>query len=126
MSRREPLAMRRIVQCLLFAVLLALLPAAWALSGADLKDICERREATFQLSCLMYVGGVSDGLNLAPGFYRGQEEGTNEIICFPEGVKQAVRKNIVVKYLEEHKEQLETPAEVLIYMALKEAWPCPE
>ena len=57
---------------------------------------------------------------------RCSEEGTNEIICFPEGVKQAVRKNIVVKYLEEHKEQLETPAEVVIYMALKEAWPCPE
>ena len=126
MSRREPRAMRRIVQYLLFAVLLAPLSVAWALSGADLKDICERREATFQLSCLMYVGGVSDGLNLAPGFYRGQDVGSKEIICFPEGVKQAVRKNIVVEYLEAHEEQLETPAEVLIYMALREAWPCPE
>ena len=116
--------MRRCVRCLLIIVLLGPVPAAWALSGADLKDICERPEATFQLSCLMYVGGVSDGLNLAPGFYRGQEDDANEIICFPEGVKQAVRKNIVVKYLDEHEEQLEIPAEVLVYMALREAWPC--
>ena len=118
--------MPRIKRSLLLGSLFIPLPSAWALSGADLKDICERREATFQLSCLMYVGGVSDGLNLAPGFYRRNENDANEIICFPEGVKQAVRKNLVVNYLAAHEDQLEFPAEVLIYMALKEAWPCAE
>jgi hypothetical protein len=117
--------MQRKAVKLLCLALLFISPSAWALSGADLKDICSRQEATFQLSCLMYVGGVSDGLNLAPTFYRSPQGLASEIICFPEGVKQAVRKILVVKYLDAHEEQLAFPAEVLIYMALKEAWPCP-
>lgn len=112
--------------CVLVGLLSLLTSHAWALDGGDLKEICAREEATFQLSCLMYVGGVSDGLNLAPSFYRDVDDDLHEIICFPEGLKQATRKNLVVRYLDAHEESLEQPAEVVIYMAFKEAWPCPE
>jgi hypothetical protein len=112
----------------LLAVSLLLLGSsrAWALTGNGLKEICARSEATFQLSCLMYVGGVSDGLNLAPVFYRDVEHEPREIICFPEELRQATRRNVVVEYLDAHDDILEYPAEVVIYMAFKEAWPCPE
>lgn len=111
---------------LFFAVLMAWAGSSWALTGTDLKDICDRDSSTFRLACLMYIAGVSDGLNLAPSFYKSYEDKTDEIICFPGGVKQSLRRTIVESYLKDHPDILEFPAEVLIYMALKEVWSCPD
>ena len=113
--------MRNLIPCLL----LACSANAFALSGKDLKEICDDDKGSLQLACLMYIGGVSDGLNLAPSFIRsGPAAAGGEVLCVPQETRHMARKLRVEAYLREHPDQLEFPAEVLVYLSLKEAWPC--
>ena len=109
---------------LLLLLLLAWATNATALTGRDLKEICDDDKGSLQLACLMYIGGVSDGLNLAPSFIRSGPASGGEVLCVPQETRHMARKLRVEAYLREHPDQLEYPAEVLVYLSLKEAWPC--
>ena len=105
-------------------LLLAWSGQAAALSGSDLKSFCDDDKASLQLACLMYIAGVAGGLNLAPAALPGGQEVANDLICTPAGARHLARKQVVESYLEAHPEALALPAEVLVYMSLRQAWPC--
>jgi hypothetical protein len=97
---------------------------AAALTGTDLKSFCDDDKASLQLACLMYISGVAAGLNLTPVVPADDGSGARELICPPAGARHMARRQVVAAYLEAHPEVLTLPAEALVFLSLREAWPC--
>ena len=105
-----------------FAVLILLcVPIfdAWGYAGNDLIiDLREYEKAerddpkTIHTSVGIYIG-----------FVKGVYESNTKIIC-AEGIKLKQMNAIVAKYLNEHPEEWNQPAYLLVIKALNKAFPC--
>jgi len=72
--------------------------------------------------CVGFVEGVLSTSNI----YKALPN-TPRLFCFPPaGVSNEQMIRVVVKYLENHPEQLHFDASILVLTALKEAFPCKE
>jgi hypothetical protein len=68
--------------------------------------------------CYGYLMGIND-MRMLSGMF------PNLIThCIPEGVTMAQVKSVVVKYLQEHPEELHYPSVKLVNFALSKAFPC--
>jgi hypothetical protein len=68
--------------------------------------------------CYGYLMGVNDMRMLTRTFPK------LTAYCLPEGVTMAQVKSVVVKYLQEHPEELHYPSVRLVNSALSKAFPC--
>lgn len=73
-----------------------------------------------EMQCMGYVSGVLDGIQLNTKICP-----ESKFICSPdEGLTVEQLTKIVIKYLEEHPEDLQEEAKVLVIIALAKAFPC--
>jgi hypothetical protein len=135
------------MRTVVFLVSLILLPGmTHGYSGNQLLELCEGDPAENGLSaglCTGYVVGVVNGLSLMANYSAHNvlealeipEEERDELFvryftlhlgfCPPkEGVEEEELQTIAIHYLKEHPEQLDLASELLIHMALMEAFPC--
>ena len=70
-----------------------------------------------QLSCMGYIEGVSDALDL-------QRASNSRGQCVPVGVTGAQLQAVLIRYLKAHPENLHQDASYMTVMALGEAWNC--
>ncbi len=93
----------------------------------------EGTEAQSALACVMYISGFRDGYNatIATAALKiyGVKQGPRKLnnvhtYCRPEKLPHGQFIRIVVRYLQQHPEQLHYSASLLILQALKEAFPC--
>lgn len=109
-------------------------PAAY--TGNELIDLCN--QGNFQLRnwkwtwCLAYVRGVGSALPLGIELgassshhtLSGARAATIEDICAPNNSNNEQAALIVAKYLVDHPTELNEHDALLIYKALRQAWPC--
>jgi hypothetical protein len=75
----------------------------------------------FRATCTAYISGVVDGSELISG--DGKREA--KLVCIPvDSVTAGQLRLVVVKYLNEHPEELHQPASWLIEFAFIKAFPC--
>ena len=103
------------------AVVLVLLgkAQAGAITGNELFALCKDTNGVGQVRCLEYIHGVSDMMVVM----RYGEAGLN-VPCFPETVDLFQRRDIVVRWLEEHPETRHEPALGEIWLAFLDVFPC--
>lgn len=97
------------------------------MNGNRLLEQCEAGTQQEKLFCSGYVAGVMDGqitlfnsLNAAT-----KAQGNSTGYCLPKGgieVGQGVR--VMIKWLKDHPEKLHVAGDILIGMALEDAFPC--
>jgi len=88
-------------------------------TGSDLLSNCESEANVHRTACLGYVWGVVDTYQtvMKHGFMPAT-------ICIPNQVTVGQQTEVVVKYLNEHPEDLHYRATGEVYSAIKEAYPC--
>ena len=85
-------------------------------TGNNLVEHCKDKEAYFGSGfCYGYIAGVGSILSWASDSYK---------ICVPDGVTGGQVLSIVRKYLKENPESLHQPADMLVTVALRRAFPC--
>lgn len=95
-------------------------------TGNEIFDNC--REAVAKDSeewqdvayCQSYIAGAFDMAQLVMTM-----EETPKTICPPSGVTLGQAVRVVYKYLEENPARTNFSAAILVWEALKQAWPCP-
>jgi hypothetical protein len=89
-------------------------------TGKLLLKICRGGNAGQEGYCLGYVTGISDGITtlqmLKPPHWTP--------ICKPDWVTDRQLRDVVVKYLDDHPEDLHEPISLLTVLAMRSAWPC--
>ena len=99
---------------------------AWAqFSGHDLQR-CMRDPALRDL-CMMYVGGVADGLGM--GFHTTQAlnpTATYAPFCAPASITRQQIYGLARQHITRPQAALQLPAALLISEALATAYPCPQ
>ncbi len=92
--------------------------------GSDLLRDCqtvkEFGHREFLLGCERYVVGVLDSYQVATVLLKP----SIKAFCLPKGGTTDQMIKVVIKYLENHPEQLHLPAANVIYLALDDAFPC--
>jgi hypothetical protein len=91
----------------------ALVSPAHAVTGNELKEACDHPTSTY---CGAYVSGSVDALAFGDEVRQG--------VCIPP-IPYSQVMAVVEKYLHDHPEELHRAASLLIYKALKGAFPCP-
>ncbi|QKD03497.1 hypothetical protein EB235_20010 [Mesorhizobium loti R88b] len=94
-------------------------------TGNELHNLCTSSPGFAQ----GYVIGVADLTDLNVGVIdqaTGKPVVPNKFICIPEGVVAQQVTDIACKYLEDHPENRQSPAPILVYQALLAAWRCPQ
>jgi Rap1a immunity proteins len=103
-------------------------------SGKDFLRLCtvidkNHREQTpleelENMSCVGYIHGLSNGVEVGIEFAKGQNGSVPEPYCLPPEVeiKQLVR--VVLKYIKAHPETAHKPTAYLAMAALQQAFPC--
>ena len=71
-------------------------------------------------TCVGYINGVLDTLTM----WNAINEADFKIACFPDGVSPLQLIRVVVKYLNDHPEELHEAAIVLTFRAASTAFPC--
>ena len=107
-------------------------PAAPDKSGTSFYDQCGATEknlgqgnASENLQngfCLGYVAGISQGVESSETIHHVKT--AQKIFCLPEGVTTIQKVRIIRKYIGDHPEQANKPAQGQVLMALREAFPC--
>ncbi|BCG66007.1 MAG: hypothetical protein methR_P3879 [Methyloprofundus sp.] len=130
--------MAQINKYLLLGVLISMTPTAFALTGDDIYKKCSKaldvpknekqQQAITRFldvgTCAGFVGGVLSGVNLVGDMMQQQGIVKRNFICLPkEQHSQALLKE-VIHYLDEHKNELKLPAQVIIYKAFSQKYPC--
>jgi hypothetical protein len=64
--------------------------------------------------------------NFCAGYVAAISDTYGSFICVPETVTYSQAIKITAKYLNDHPEKLNIPADLLIYAALRDAFPCPK
>lgn len=94
-------------------------PIASTYSGNDLlRDCSDRDTASLFSFCLGYINGIRDG-----AVFASVSSGTKQFFEISEKVELGQLRDVVVKYLKEHPEERHLHATVLVYKALREAFP---
>ena len=109
-----------------FVLLCSMASAGWvsaeigpSATGAKALDTCTGAESAAQLSCLSYLVGFVHGLTVQSYL------SDRKLTCIPDGVTPEQLRRVVVKWLEEHPENLHESAMGEVALALKNAFPCP-
>jgi hypothetical protein len=91
------------------------------ITGNMLSQYCDAPAGTTENGlCKLYIGGVSDGVNLT----NVRSHQTNRYFCLRQGVTLGQLGLIVVKYLKAHPEYLDLNAADLVIESLGQAFPC--
>ncbi|HEY4969842.1 MAG TPA: Rap1a/Tai family immunity protein [Steroidobacteraceae bacterium] len=97
--------------------------ASAAESGDDLRAICVNvvKDSAADISCNLYLSGFSEGLFLGEIL---QEKGTTT--CMPRDAALDYRQTraILEKYMQDHPEELNRKASILVLRAVASAFPC--
>jgi hypothetical protein len=89
------------------------------IDGSGLLRSCTNQVDTIETEfCEAFILGIRDGVTLAT-----ELRGVKPILAAPEGAKQDQLKAVVVKYLNDHPEELHKPAGMLVILALSKAFP---
>lgn len=102
---------------------------AFGPSGEDLVEHCRQVVKLMKgeegndgdaRACLSYLYGFADGGQLGA-------KGDHKLfpVCFPDGVDGGQMAKIVVKYGDDHPEKLHNGGMAIVFLALREAFPCP-
>jgi hypothetical protein len=129
-----------------FAIILMLLTVSAAAYGADPTDTATtvfntgegllqrcttaeqhldgetmtREQEVEATSCIAYIGGVADTINVYPPKDKGKQ-----LVCFPKGgFRGAQLVRVVVKWMRDHPEALNEPRLVMVLAAFHASWPC--
>jgi Rap1a immunity proteins len=87
--------------------------------GTELLRFCNRSPGTAEFQfCDAFIVGVRDGVVLAVAL-----RDAKPILDIPKDVKQEQMRAFVVKYLNDHPEELHKPAGLLVIFALSKAFP---
>src|SRR5579862_3808457 len=73
-------------------------------TGANALETCTDASGSAQISCLSYLVGFVQGLSLQAGFSE------KKLVCLPDGVTGEQSRRVVVKWLQDHPENLHRPA----------------
>jgi hypothetical protein len=80
-------------------------------SGNQLKAHCDSPHGSFgSIYCLGYIIGIADANSLR--------------VCTPRGATKGQLESIVKKYFNDNPASLHADADVLVFVALNEAFPC--
>jgi|HubBroStandDraft_1064217.scaffolds.fasta_scaffold72274_1 hypothetical protein len=91
------------------------------INGTDFLRFCTRQVDTSEAEfCDAFILGIRDGVALAI-----QLRGVKPIFEVPQEAKQDQLKAVVVKYLNDHPEELHKPAGMLVILALGKAFAPP-
>lgn len=89
-------------------------------SGNGLLDSCTNADSMLRKGvCIGYISGASDALQMLDS-----DKEAKRYICTPAGVTRGQIRDVVIKYLTDHPQSRQNPAEALIFVALAEAFPC--
>jgi hypothetical protein len=97
--------------------------ADFKMDGKQLRDDCKNSDTGSGYNegkCIAFVIGVDAGYQMDRGV-----DGMQSHVCMPEGVTYGQMVKVVVKYLNDHPEELHHPAALLTLNALIGAFPCP-
>lgn len=109
---------------LLYAFILVMLPIlvnAGYYTGNDLKPFCTSDRSVEELQCLKYIEGIYDSHDSL--FHIGKAK---RIFCVPENTTSGQLKEIFIKYLNDHPEDLQMTASSLVIVSFADAFPCNE
>ena len=88
-------------------------------SGRWLTDVCKSEDNTDRLACFVYIRGVRDGMKLTM-----HVRDTKPAVCFPSNVDHEMVRRVIVKYGDEHPEDLHHSPSTVAFFAMNRAWPC--
>ena len=91
-------------------------------TGNELLDTCKSDDADFSAGmCAGYISGVISG-----GRMQAFIDKTKTPFCTPDGVTNGQLYDVVKGYIKQHPEIRHYTGSVLIYIALRESFPCPQ
>jgi len=101
-------------------------------SGTSFYDQCgtteedlERRNTPENLQngfCLGYVAGITQGVDSSEVIHHVKT--SEKVFCLPDGVTNIQKVRVIRKYIRNHPEEAQNPAQGQALMALREAFPC--
>ena len=89
------------------------------MTGNELLEYCENESVYSQSLCNGFIDGAGDGF-LSYALYIGRQLP----FCYPEGATVRQMRRVIVKYLEEHPQDLHYGAADSAFIALEDAFPC--
>lgn len=89
-------------------------------STMPMKDLLEEFKKSG--TCMGFIQGIIDSDTIAHTDKNGHPVGRN--LCVPTEASEGQLAKIVVKYGDDHPEQLHLPAAVIVLLAMKNAFPC--
>ena len=120
--------MKHTLLAFLLALSFLLSPAAYArdeaivvsgLQGHDLLGLCTSPAGSAELNfCFGYIEGIRDGL-----VWLAAARKSKASISIPNGVTKEQLATVIVKYLNSHPERKARAAGILVFVALKQAFP---
>ncbi|MEO5493084.1 MAG: Rap1a/Tai family immunity protein [Sphingomonas sp.] len=99
------------------AVMLAAAGPGWETGNSLLSD-CQSDNPAKQAFCLGYVGAIGDWTQSDPRL--------GSRVCLPAGGVRSQMVDVVVKYLKDNPAERAKGASLLVVLALREAFPCPQ
>lgn len=116
---------------ILFAILLFLSCQAFSTTGNELLQSCneslkisQNNAALMSTACSGYIEGAIDAYNMVRsglGYDTKYPEGN---ICIPADAAASRKVHILIKFMEEHPEQLHLDGSELVIDAFLKAFPC--
>ena len=88
-------------------------------TGGEVLQTCEDESDIMIVSCIDYLMGVADTFSLVM-----KTSHVAKVICIPPKVNGGQLSKVVVKYLNEHPEDLHYTAAGEVFYAYREAFPC--
>jgi hypothetical protein len=85
-----------------------------------MKDLLEEFKKSG--TCMGFIAGVLDRDTIATTDETGHPAGRN--FCVPAEASTTQLAKVVVKYGDDHPQQLHLPAVVIVLLAMKDAFPC--
>lgn len=90
-------------------------------TGLWLSDVCRSDEEADRLYCDAYIRGIHAGQAMAAAIGKGGYAFCRD----DQTVTIEQERRIIVKYADEHPEDLNRPDQIFAFMALASAFPCP-
>ena len=87
--------------------------------GKELMARCGSQRLDEVNTCVGYLAGIADSDRAAPAW-----RSTKSLFCIPQGVTTGQLRKVLLDYVEQHPEQMEFNAAILVGNAFIEAFPC--
>jgi hypothetical protein len=88
-------------------------------TGNSLVAACTEDEVAPKAACLGFIVGAMEGWQTGVAFHRQAET-----ICIPRGVEVGQMMKIILKYADDHPQDLHLPAGFLVVIAMQKAFRC--